>query len=60
MRNVLLLLLIIAPIFVLAGVFLKVKDLPFGNVVLGMGLVLELICAVGFIARSIAARRGRE
>jgi hypothetical protein len=60
MRNVLLLLLIIAPLFVLTGVFLKVQHIGYGNFVMGTGLLLEVVCAIGFIARSIAQRKQQQ
>jgi hypothetical protein len=60
MRNILLLLLIIAPVFVLAGVLFKVQQWPYANILIGIGLVLELACAVGFIVRSVAQRRQQQ
>jgi hypothetical protein len=61
MRNVLLLLLlIIAPVIVLIGVLFKVQHFAYANILIGIGLVLEVACAVGFIVRSMAQRRQQQ
>jgi len=46
MRSLLIILLILASVSVLAGVLFKLQDWPGGNVLLGAGLITELICAV--------------
>jgi hypothetical protein len=46
MRNLLILLLILASFSVLIGVFAKIRHWPGADVLLGAGLVTELFCAV--------------
>ena len=45
MRNLLILLLVLASLSVLTGVLAKVRDWPGANMLLGAGLLTELFCA---------------
>jgi len=58
MRSLIIILLIIASLAVLIGVVAKLQQWPGANMIMGAGLVTELLCAVLLIAY-FWKRRGR-
>jgi hypothetical protein len=55
-RILLLILLVVASIAVLIGALAKVQQWPGANYFLVMGMVMELICGIGFVVVSLKNR----
>ncbi len=60
LRNLFLVLIIVGSGLVLLGALAKFRHWPAANVLLPIGLLAEMVAAVGFLFISLRARRGRR
>lgn len=59
MRSLLLILLIVSSVVVVLGVLFKIQHWPIANLLLGVGLITEIACAIGLAIISWRARNQR-